>query len=78
MLTLTAGSAIGQATGGWNSSNPFFAHSTLPFQAPAFDKIKNSDYKPAIDEGMRQKLEEIQKIANNTAAPTFENTLVAM
>ncbi len=60
------------------SENPFFTASTLPFQAPQFDKIKNSDYQPAIEEGMKQQLAEIDKIANNAEAPTFENTLVAM
>jgi peptidyl-dipeptidase Dcp len=60
------------------SENPFLTASTLPFQAPQFDKIKNSDYQPAIEEGMRQQLAEIDKIANNPEAPTFENTLVAM
>jgi peptidyl-dipeptidase Dcp len=58
--------------------NPFFEQSTLHLQAPAFDKIKNSDFKPAVDEGIRQQMGEIEKIANNPAAPTFDNTLVAM
>jgi peptidyl-dipeptidase Dcp len=60
------------------TSNPFFSASTLPFQAPPFDKIKDADYQPAIDEGMKQQLAEIEKIANNPEAPTFENTYVAM
>ena len=59
-------------------TNPFFARSTLPLQAPAFDKIKNSDFKPAMEEGMKQQSAEIGKIANNPAAPTFANTFVAM
>jgi peptidyl-dipeptidase Dcp len=59
-------------------SNPFYAPSTLPFQAPPFDKIKDVDYQPAIEAGMAEELTEIQAIANNPAAPTFENTLVAM
>ncbi|HLW89112.1 MAG TPA: peptidyl-dipeptidase Dcp [Terriglobales bacterium] len=59
-------------------SNPFYAPSTLPFQAPPFDKIKDEDYQPAIEAGMAQELIEIQAIADNPAAPTFENTLVAM
>lgn len=58
--------------------NPFFKASTLPFQAPPFDKITESDYQPAIEEGMRQQLAEIEKIANNSAPPTFENTYVAI
>ena len=59
-------------------SNPFYAPSTLPFQAPPFDKIKDSDYQPAIEAGMAQQREEMRLIADNPAAPTFENTIVAM
>jgi peptidyl-dipeptidase Dcp len=60
------------------ASNPFAAPSTLPFNYPAFDKIKNADFKPAFDEGMRQQSLEIEAIADNKAAPTFDNTIVAM
>ncbi len=59
-------------------SNPFYAPSTLPFKAPPFDKIKDSDYQPAIDAGMAKQIEEVEAIANNPAPPTFENTLVAL
>jgi len=59
-------------------ANPFYSASELPFGAPPFDKIKDEDYQPAIEAGMAQQLAEIDKIANNPAAPTFENTLVAM
>jgi peptidyl-dipeptidase Dcp len=60
------------------ASNPFFTASTLPYQAPPFDKIKDGDYQPAIEEGMRQQLEEVEKIANNPEPPTFDNTYVAL
>src|SRR3954469_4004522 len=53
-------------------TNPFFSPSTLPFQAPAFDKITNADYQPAMEAGMVEHLKEIEAIANNSAAPTFE------
>jgi peptidyl-dipeptidase Dcp len=59
-------------------SNPFYSSSTLPFQAPPFDKIKDSDYQPAIEAGMAQQLREIEAIANDPAPATFDNTLVAM
>src|SRR5580693_1237787 len=59
-------------------SNPFYAPSVLPFQAPPFDKIKDSDYQPAIEAGMAEQRKEIRAIADNPAAPTFENTIVAM
>ncbi|HET7921392.1 MAG TPA: peptidyl-dipeptidase Dcp [Gammaproteobacteria bacterium] len=60
------------------SSNPFMEPSTLPFHAIPWNKVKDSDYAPAMEAGMKQQLAEIAKIANNPAAPTFENTLVAM
>ncbi len=60
------------------TTNPFYSVSPLPFQAPQFDKIKDADYQPAIEEGIRLHEAEIIKIANNTAAPTFDNTIVAM
>src|SRR5512146_2648128 len=59
-------------------NNPFYAPSKLPFQAPPFDKIKDSDYQPAIEAGMAEHRKQIEAIANNPAAPTFENTIVAM
>lgn len=60
------------------TANPFYTASTLPFGVPAFDKIKDSDFKPALEEGIKQQLAEVQQIAGNTAAPSFENTLVAL
>src|SRR5579871_6905332 len=84
-IALAAGAALsagavwadeGKAQFGPN--NPFYAPSTLPFQAPPFDKIKDSDYQPAIDAGMAQQREEMRAIADNPAPPTFENTIVAM
>lgn len=60
------------------NENPFFYQSRLPFQAPPFNLIKESDYAPAIDAGIKQKLEEVEKIANNPAKPDFKNTFVAL
>ncbi len=59
-------------------SNPFYAASTLPFQAPPFDKIKDSDYQPAIEAGMAQQRAEVKAIADDSAPPTFDNTIVAL
>jgi peptidyl-dipeptidase Dcp len=58
--------------------NPFLTASTLPFQAPPFDLIRDSDYQPAIEEGMKRQQAEIERIADNPAPPTFGNTIVAM
>jgi peptidyl-dipeptidase Dcp len=60
------------------ASNPFAKASTLPFNYPAFDQIKNEDYAPAFAEGMRQQAAEIEVIANNKRPASFDNTIVAM
>ncbi|WKE47952.1 M3 family metallopeptidase [Gluconobacter oxydans] len=60
------------------STNPFFSASTLPYQAPRFDQITDSDYAPAFERGMAEHLREIKAIAGNRAAPTFDNTIAAM
>ncbi len=70
--------AAAPAAPAFTEANPFYAPSKLPFQAPPFDKIKDSDFQPAIEEGMKQEIAEIEKIADNPAAPTFANTFEAM
>ena len=60
------------------AANPFAVASTLPYHAPRFDQIKDSDYKPAFEQGMKEQLAEMAAIAGNSAAPTFDNTIVAM
>jgi len=59
-------------------ANPFFADSPLPLHYPQFDKIHDSDFAPAFDRGMAEQLKEVEAIANQQAAPTFDNTIVAM
>lgn len=58
--------------------NPLLTKSDLPFQAPPFDKIKDSDFEPAFEQGMADQLDQVKAIANNPAKPTFDNTLVAL
>ena len=60
------------------ADNPFFHKSSLQYEAPEFDKIKDEHFKPAFDFGLKQHTQEIEKIANNPEKPTFENTVVAM
>jgi peptidyl-dipeptidase Dcp len=62
----------------FTSANPFAAPSTLPYQAPPFDRIHNADYQPALEEGMRLELAEVAAIAADSAAPAFENTIVRL
>ena len=79
MLILAASLAVaGVAQAALPASNPFAQPSRLPLQYPQFDQIKNEDYGPAYEEGMREQAREIDAIANNKAAPTFDNTIVAM
>ena len=59
-------------------ANPFSQPSGLPFDAPRFDRIRDEDYAPAIEEGMRRHIEEVDAIADQTTAPTFDNTIVAL
>ncbi|MBS0194301.1 MAG: M3 family metallopeptidase [Proteobacteria bacterium] len=66
------------AAAAFTAANPFYAPSKLQFMAPEFDKIKVSDYTPALLAGMAQQRKEIDAIANNKAPPTFQNTIVAM
>jgi len=60
------------------NENPFYSESPLPFEAPQFDKISNKHYLPAFEDGMKQEISEIEKIANNPGEPDFENTITAM
>ena len=78
--SVTAALAGGQADSGQAEAggNPLLVPSTLPFQAPPFDKIKVAHLAPALEEGMRQHLREVDAIADDPAPPTFENTLVAL
>ncbi len=66
------------AEAGFGPSNPFYSPSKLPFQAPPFDKIKDSDYRPAIEAGMARQRAEIEAIADDPSAPTLDNTLSAL
>ncbi|QBY03475.1 M3 family peptidase [Thalassotalea sp. HSM 43] len=59
-------------------SNPFFTDYTTPYKVPPFEKIKMSHYRPAFDRAMEEQIAAIDEIANNEAAPTFENTIEAM
>ncbi len=61
------------------TANILLAEFTGPYGGvPAFDKMTLEDLKPALEKGMEINLKEIDKIANNTEAPTFENTIVEM
>lgn len=56
----------------------FFEISLLPYQAPRFDAINDSHYRPAFDEAMRLKRADIDAIIAQRAAPDFDNTVLAL
>ncbi|KMQ71104.1 M3 family metallopeptidase [Chryseobacterium koreense] len=60
------------------ANNPFMKKSTLQYQAPEFDKIKDEHFKPAFDFGLKQQIAELDQIANSKSMATFENTIVAI
>ncbi|WP_159018421.1 M3 family metallopeptidase [Algibacter sp. L3A6] len=60
------------------NQNPLVQKSTLQYQAPQFDLIKDEDFVPAFKEGLKLHDSEIDAITNNTATPTFENTVLAI
>ncbi|MGH7022507.1 MAG: M3 family metallopeptidase, partial [Caulobacteraceae bacterium] len=60
------------------SAGPFDAPSPLLLHAPRFDKIKDGDFQPAFEVAMARERAEIEAIADNPAAPTFDNTFLAM
>lgn len=58
--------------------NPFLVPSARPYHAPPFDQIQDSDFQPALEQGMRDQDAEVDAIANSPDAPTFDNTIVAL
>ena len=77
-LIVAAVPAQAATTEAAQTTNPFYQESSLPLQYPAFDKIKDSDFAPAFERGMADNIKEIDVIANNPAAATFDNTILAM
>ena len=69
-------SSFAQNAGG-NRQNPLLVKSSLPFGAPDFSKIQESDYLPAFEAGIKEQRANIQKIISNKKKPTFQNTILA-
>lgn len=60
------------------AQNPFLGKYNTPHDTAPFDKIKTEHYEPAILEGMKQQIAEVDAIVNNSATPDFQNTIVAL
>ncbi len=84
VMAAVCGLAMAQAQGPsavvqqLSADNPFAHESTLPYHVPPFNRIKNADFRPAFEAGMAEQRKEIEAIDRNPAAPTFENTVVAL
>ena len=78
LFQLSLMTAHAEAPAALPAGSPFAAASSLPYAAPQFDRIKDTDYQPAIEAGMVQDTADNDAIANNPAAPTFDNTIIAM
>jgi peptidyl-dipeptidase Dcp len=78
LTVLTAAAETKDAGNPAMADNPFARPSTLPFELPPFDRIHDADYSPAMEAGMRDELKEVDAIAHNPQAPSFENTIVAL
>ena len=61
-----------------NQTNPLLNQPETPFGVPAFDQVKNEHYLPAFEKAIAENKAEVEAIVNNDAAPTFENTIVAL
>lgn len=77
LLTAALGTTM-NATAALSPDNPFARESTLPYKLPPLDQIKNEHYVPALEAGMAEQRKQVAEIAGNKAAPTFENTIVAL
>ena len=58
--------------------NPLLTESTLPYKFPRFDRIRNEHFQPAVEQGIAERLKQVEAIAANPDKPTFDNTIVAL
>ncbi len=77
LLAILPGSAT-PALASLMPANPLLAPSPLPYHLPPFELIKDEHFPPAFEQGMAENLREIDAITSNSAAPTFENTIIAL
>lgn len=77
VMVTSAAQADGNGKGDGTDGNPLMKKSVLPFGAPDFRIIKETDYLPALKAGIEQQREEIRKIVENKEKPTFKNTILA-
>lgn len=71
--------ANAQSSSAHPSANPLLLKWEGPYGGvPPFDRVQVSQFKSALEDGMAENLAEVDRIAKDPAAPTFDNTIVAM
>ena len=78
LMTMIAIGAIVSCKSEKQTDNPFLEDYTTPFGVPPFDKIRVEHFEPAIMEGIKQQLAEVEAITTNSEKPTFENTIIPL
>jgi peptidyl-dipeptidase Dcp len=76
--SVDAESSLAKKSAPPSGNNPLLVESALPYHMPPFDKIKDEHFVPAIEAGMREQLNEVEKVAATSEKPTFDNTVVAL
>jgi len=78
-MNTKATDSINEGASAPEEQNPLLAKWAGPYGGvPAFDKVRVADFKPALEAAMTENLAEVERIASDTSAPTFENTIAAM
>jgi peptidyl-dipeptidase Dcp len=78
LLIIPITMAVSCMTDKQTDKNPFFGEYNTPYDIPPFERIENEHYLPAIKEGIKQQLEEIDAIVQNPEEPSFENTILEL
>ena len=78
VVLMTAACSTADTDASAGDDNPFFSQSTLPLGMPDFGRIEDRHFGPAFERGMAEERLEVDRIAEQTEPPTFENTLIAM
>jgi peptidyl-dipeptidase Dcp len=76
ILYLSAAAAGGQTAP--SGDNPFFRAWNTPFQTPPYSAIREEHFLPAFQRAIAERRAEVEKIAGDSAPPTFENTIAAL
>ena len=79
LAALIVAATVSMAAAAAAPDNPLLARWVGPYGGvPPFDKVKVAQFEPALKNAMAASLAELDRIANNQVAPSFDNTIAAM